>query len=546
MLSPWTPIGAVQTASGYDVAWKIPGADLYTVWATDSSGNYTSNVIGAVSGASPALEALETTFNQDLNGDGAIGVPSAPLPSAPPIGTVIQTDGSTSLTEVGNNYFLYDGGSGPELKFDGAAVDPGMLGAWTPIGAVQTASGYDVAWKIPGAGEYTVWATDSSGNYTSNVIGAVSGTSAALEALETTFNQDLNGDGTIGAPSAPAPAPVATTTVVTEVGSNYFLYENGSGPELKFDGAAVGPSMVQPWTPIGAVQTGSGYDIAWKMAGADLYTVWATDASGNYTSNVIGAVAGSSNALESLETTFNQDLNGDGTIGVRAGSSSVSSFSHATGAEATTIGVDAVVEFAATPAGPVAFEGSTGTLRLDDAPAFNAEIFNFSGDGTLSGSDQIDLRDIDFNTVHDSYANGVLTVSDGTNTATLDFNGSYVLANFSFASDGGSGTIVYDPPVSNASTSSVPAGQAHGKGSEQASALVVSNHDNFVFPSKFDGASATDHVHDAMTLGQNEAAHVAALLAALHGDSHASGATDMLALTPPPIDHLHYGDFFVK
>ena len=39
----WTPIGAEQTAGGYDVAWKIPGADQYTVWSTDSNGNYISN-----------------------------------------------------------------------------------------------------------------------------------------------------------------------------------------------------------------------------------------------------------------------------------------------------------------------------------------------------------------------------------------------------------------------------------------------------------------------------------------------------------------------
>ena len=50
--------------------------------------------------------------------------------------------------------------------------------------------------------------------------------------------------------------------------------------------------------------------------------------------------------------------------------------------------------------------------------------------------------------VQDSYANGVLTVTDGSShSAKLSFNGSYSLANFSFASDGGGGTIVYDPPV---------------------------------------------------------------------------------------------------
>ena len=43
----WTPIGAVQVdGGGYDVAWKNTGTDQYTVWSTDSNGNYLSNIIG--------------------------------------------------------------------------------------------------------------------------------------------------------------------------------------------------------------------------------------------------------------------------------------------------------------------------------------------------------------------------------------------------------------------------------------------------------------------------------------------------------------------
>ena len=87
-------------------------------------------------------------------------------------------------------------------------------------------------------------------------------------------------------------------------------------------------------------------------------------------------------------------------------------------------------------------------MKLDQPSTFSAEIFGFTGNGSLSGSDQIDLKGINYNTVADSYANGVLTVTDGTgDTAKLSFNGSYTLANFDFASDGAGGTIVYDPPV---------------------------------------------------------------------------------------------------
>ena len=93
-----------------------------------------------------------------MNGDGVIGF----------VTSVIESFGSTSLTQVGNNYYLYNsGGTGPELKFVGAAVVAGQFaGGLAPIGAELTASGYDVAWKATGADQYTVWSTDSSGNCT--------------------------------------------------------------------------------------------------------------------------------------------------------------------------------------------------------------------------------------------------------------------------------------------------------------------------------------------------------------------------------------------
>jgi serralysin len=52
---PWMPISAEKTASGYEVAWKVTGADQYTVWNTDSSGHYLSDTVGVVSGSNPLL-----------------------------------------------------------------------------------------------------------------------------------------------------------------------------------------------------------------------------------------------------------------------------------------------------------------------------------------------------------------------------------------------------------------------------------------------------------------------------------------------------------
>ncbi len=152
--------------------------------------------------------------------------------------TVISAGGSTELVEVGNNYFLesVSSGSGPELKYGGAVVTAGQFVGWTPIGVVQTATGYEIAWEDAGTAQYTIWSTDSSGNYLSNLVGTVSGTDSALESIETTFHQDLNGDGTIGVVTTVIESFGSTKLV--EVANNYFLESNsgGTGPELKYGG----------------------------------------------------------------------------------------------------------------------------------------------------------------------------------------------------------------------------------------------------------------------------------------------------------------------
>ena len=68
------------------------------------------------------------------------------------------------LTQVGSTFHLGDG-SGPLLKNGGVAFAAGSAGGWTPIGVEQTASGYEVAWKVAGSDQYGIWMTDSNGNF---------------------------------------------------------------------------------------------------------------------------------------------------------------------------------------------------------------------------------------------------------------------------------------------------------------------------------------------------------------------------------------------
>ncbi len=306
----WSPIGAVATANGYEIAWKETGADAYQLMMTDSNGNYVS-ATAVLPGSSYTVESAETVFNQDLNGDGTIG----------PLGTVIQTDtgayGSTSLTEVGNSYALNNAsGSGPLLTYAGAPVTAGEFGPWAPIGAVATASGYEVAWKETGVSEYQVSIVDNSGNMVSSTP-LVSGTSYTLELAETVFNQDLNGDGTIGPLGIVIQTDTSAygSTSLTEVGNSYALNNaSGSGPLLTYAGAPVTTGEFGDWAPIGAVATASGYEVAWHETNTSNYQLSTVDNQGNMVSST-AVIAGTSYTLELAETVFNQDLNGDGTIG---------------------------------------------------------------------------------------------------------------------------------------------------------------------------------------------------------------------------------------
>jgi serralysin len=81
------------------------------------------------------------------------------------------------------------------VSYNGAPVTVGEFGAWMPIGAEKTASGYEIGWKVPGADQYSVWTTDSSGNMNSNPTGVVPGSSYALQSLVSSFHQDLDNDG---------------------------------------------------------------------------------------------------------------------------------------------------------------------------------------------------------------------------------------------------------------------------------------------------------------------------------------------------------------
>jgi serralysin len=283
----------------------------FSIWNTDSNGSFVSYAVH--SGNSAALKSLETSFLQDLNGDGTIGVANV-------VNTVIEALGSTSLVQINSNYYFnsISSGSGPSLKYAGSMVSAEQFAPYTPVGVEQSGGGYQLAFKNSGNDQFLIWNTDANGNFVS--YSALLGSSTALKSLETSFQQDLNGDGTIGVPSVAATVIEALgSTSLVQLNGNYYFnsISSGSGPSLKYGGSMVSAGQFAPYTPVGVEQSGGGYQLVFKSAGSDQFSIWTTDANGNFASYI--ALSGSSTALKSLETSFQQDLNGDGTIGIASG-----------------------------------------------------------------------------------------------------------------------------------------------------------------------------------------------------------------------------------
>jgi len=102
------------------------------------------------------------------------------------------------------------------------------------------------------------------------------------------------------------------------------------------------------------------------------------------------------------------------------------------------------LSFASSFAQNVAFHGS-GMLQLAQSQTYTGEVTGFSKTGATS----FDLKDIGFTgageaTYSGTTSGGILTVTDGTHTATIAMQGDYLKSTFVAQADGHGGTIVTD------------------------------------------------------------------------------------------------------
>jgi hypothetical protein len=126
----------------------------------------------------------------------------------------------------------------------------------------------------------------------------------------------------------------------------------------------------------------------------------------------------------------------------------------------------------------VNFAAVTGTLTLQNSSSFDGQISGFGGEH------RIDLADVFFGTSttlaysnQDNDSGTTLTVSDGTNTASLVLLGQYLVSHFAVSSDGNGGTFITDslPPAATVANGAGVDGGSANSAAAPAGVLASNN-----------------------------------------------------------------------
>jgi hypothetical protein len=194
--------------------------------------------------------------------------------------------------------------------------------------------------------------------------------------------------------------------------------------------------------------------------------------------------------LEAIETSFHQDLNGDGTIGIAPGSGSIAS---------------------AQPS--VQSSSDEHNLVTASPSTFGAQIIGFRTEST----DKINLAGINFALFHvgADTTPDTLTAGDGSTSAQFKFLRTYTQDGFHFTGDDHIGTVMPAAPGLPAAT------QTPASSSSQTGPICGSTHDTFVFATNFGQVSIDSPIPSAEsnTFSKSAFASQAGLTAVIHADT---------------------------
>ena len=326
----------------------------------------------------------------------------------------------------------------------------------TGVGTSVNVTGQTPQLQVGSDGTATLTISDHATVTTTNMILAVNHDTGVTDTL-TVDDASLHVGGVLTIGNAGAATALVENGGSLTAGTLFLAEMSGGAGSLTVDGA-------------GSLVTASSISLGGSSAVLTLSNGGAIDIGSSATTiaNTIH-IGGDGSLVGSGEIT--SAVVNDGTITATVGTLQIDQQLTGTGSVNVNVGATLHLLNGAASSETIQFNvpsGSTASLVVDHAASLQASISGFTGNGQLSGSDQIDLKDINFGTMTESYdaTNNILNISDGTNSAAIHFIGSYQQANFAFADAGTNGTIVYDPPVlgntTAGSTNTAPVAEGDG------------------------------------------------------------------------------------
>jgi hypothetical protein len=279
----------------------------------------------------------------------------------------------------------------------------------------------------------------------------------------------------------------------------------------------------------------------WNLAGSSTFATGANIIINDGTIDTTGT--------SNITTGGTLSVTNTGTVNVQSGSLDIAA--GVTGTGQFTIGSGAQLEFGAAVSADetVTFEGSTGTLKLDDATHFAGSIVG------MTGSDGLDLANFDAAhavvTPVTSSTQTVLTVTDENHTvangtaAVITLFGNYTNSTFNFTDDTHGGILIVDPPAAAPASTTIAA-----TGINQ-TLVGTGTAETFVFNFSNIGQATVTNFHadtDELQLKSSLFANVQAILDATHDDGNGNSvitldAHDSIKMTGVAKAQLNQSDF---
>ena len=526
----WGSVDSYNTLSFYNGAVLVAsytGAEILPMLA-GNPGNFADN--GYVEFANLG------SFNEVVLGSGAnafevTNISSGTIASGV---TEIASGANLAITGANTTTAIAFEGAGGTLTISGAALD-------TSLNFTPTISGLDASDFIDFQGTVT------SAFFNSGVLTLLDGNDpVAYLHLAGDYSNDAFTVATIGSNLSQIVDPPATHATIASGG---VLEVNSASTEnVTFESVAGTLQLDQPSVFQGQIAGLSGVGDVLDLAGIGIAdTAISVTFNAQNDTTVLATYDPQNHQMAQLTldgdysaATFNATSDGSGGINIQEAPAQITIAS----------GETIAIASAGISAENVTFQNSTGNLTLDNPSNFNGVISGFAGNGAQAGSDQIDLKGINYNSssFSESYnsTTDALSVSDGTNSTVLHFTGTYQAADFSFQSDGSGGTIVYDPPVSSAPAPTMIVASAPNQ-------TLTGNaaSDNFVFNFANVGQATVTDFHpatDVLQFNSQLFANIQAALNATHDDGHgntvvALDAHDTITLSGVVKAQLHASDF---